>query len=728
VNTSAADEPARLLHHRVDAVACLWLVLLPLLRPLVWSGQPTDVPNLFFLVLLAAAATTGLLLRGLEVPTPVPLVWWRRPATWGVAFLALAAVGSLSSPLPAAAWTLTAGWALHIAAPWALWPAVRRHPHMVVAGLMAGLGGEALLLLGQVLWERPQLAAQLASDASLTVDPRIAEQYQVRIGSWRLEGTFLLANTLATFLLLVTPIALGIAWRARRSPLAMRIGAGALAAGSLIGLAASGSKAGILAGLVAGLAAAVTTLRSWRWRGLIIGLVLLGSAVALTVPVIRQALAASAGVRLDYWSAGIALVTERPLTGHGLEGFAVHYPRTKPPAGEETIVAHQETLQAAVDLGLPAMFVLLAWWMVILWSLRPARGTLAVVREEQRLGRPVLVGLPMLLGFALFAVGILQANFAAYPFTMPGAWALLAIAILTTIACGAVRLPLPTPLSCWCALLACVLHAQADFSLHSMQVVGVAAWVVMLGQALHQPAPAVTEFAGPKRQGVFAAAGLVILIVTTVGTMAASTRGEVLEHARGVENVLARLRLVDQGRLDEARRDEALAAFERAFSRAVVEERETALAADPREGLALTTIRQAVAASRRFPADHDLVFVAVAIGEHLQALLPQRAEVLTPVLEGLLADWPRDLLVIKALSEHYLRLARAATDGRRHGLARQAQALAHRAVELYPTHLPLRQTLIQAAELTGDQATITGQRAEIERLTPLVHRDNRLRG
>ena len=50
-----------------------------------------------------------------------------------------------------------------------------------------------------------------------------------------------------------------------------------------------------------------------------------------------------------------------------------------------------------------------------------------------------------------------------------------------------------------------------------------------------------------------------------------------------------------------------------------------------------------------------------------------------------------------------------------------------RAVALYPTHLPLRQTLIAASELTGDAQTVIVQREEIERLKPLVHVDNRSR-
>ena len=687
------------------------------------------IPNLLFLVLLAAATTTGLLQRGLQPPADGTVDrWWQRPAWWGVAFLVLAVLGSWMSPLPAAAWSLTAGWALHVAAPWALWPCIRRRPHLVVAGLMAGLAGELVLMTGQAWFERPALAAQLAGDPALTVEARVADQYRVRIGSWRLEGTFLLANTLASYLLSVMPLVICMAWRSRTAGWPVRALAAAGAGVVVLALVMTGSKAGILAMALAAATAAVVTLRSWRWRGALIAGVAALVLAAWMLPGLRTAVVGSAGVRLDYWRAGAALVAERPLLGHGLEGFAVHYPRVKPPAGEETILAHQETLQAAVDLGLPAMLVLIGWWLSLLWSLRPVGGLPVRARDDQRVDAATLIGAAVLLLFAVPVAGILQANLATYPGAMPLAWALALVAGLLAVARQAARLPLPGPWACWCAVLAVLWHVQADFSLHSMQVVGVLAWVACLGQALARPLPApVSTIAATGRQGVFAVAGLLVLAAVTTGIIGSSQRGEVLERAQHVEGILARLRLAEAGRLDEAQRGAAFDAFEHAFSRLVVEDGRSALTADPREALGMAMITRAVAASSRFPADHDLVFAAVAIAEHLQTLLPARAGVLTPVLEGLLAEWPEDLLVTKALSEHYLRLARAAAEGSRHVLARQAQALAGRAVALYPTHLPLRQTLIAAAELNGDAATVAEQRAEIARLQPLVHPDNRTR-
>ena len=746
ISAIPSDENARRLIGRLEVVASVWLVALPMLRPLVWSGQPTDVPNLMWLVLLAAATTTGLLLRGLQVTATDPvMVWWRRPAVWGAVFLLMAMMGSWASSLPAAAWTLTCGWALHLAAPWALWPVIQRRPNLLVAGLVAGLTGEIMLMIGQVWFERPHLAVQFSSDPSLSVEQRIADQYSVRISSWRLEGTFLLANTLASYLVMVVPLVVAMAWKSRHSTGTKRWLTIALALAAVVALIMTGSKAGLLAMLVASAITGVVVLRSWRWRMGIAAAVSLSLAIILAIPATRTSLAASAGVRLDYWRAGVELVSERPFSGHGLEGFAVNFPRVKPPAGEETVLAHQETLQTAVDLGLPAMVVVLGWWVMLLWSLWPQQGSppknrsLEEVEEvpaTQIMSRAIMIGVVTVLSFAVFVGGSLMANMASYPGAMPIVWSALFIVFIAMVAKCAVYLPLPPALASWCAVLACLLHVQADFSLHSMQIVGMLTWVVCLGQVMVRT-PISMHFSmqsgdpliigSARRQALFAGAGMLLLAAVTTGIIASSWRGEILDRARQTESIMSRMRLAQSGRLSDAQREQTLKAFDHAVGRVVAEDGRAALAAEPLESLAVTIITRAVTESRRFPADHDLVYVAVAISEHFQALEPKRSAVMTPILESLMADWPSDLLVTKVLSEHYLRRARVADEAHKHIFARQAQAMAQRSVALYPTHLPLRQTLIAAAEMTGDFATVKAERQEIERLKPLVHVDNRQR-
>ncbi len=263
-------------------------------------------------------------------------------------FLAAAAWGCWRSPVPAAAWAQWAAWALHLGAAWALWPVIRARPGLLVAGLFGGLAGELLLLIGQGTWERAALQRAFRDDPNLVGRDDLREQFAVRVGSWRLEGSFLLANTLAAYLITLWPLLADLTWRCRGPA---RWTAGTLLVLASGGLAFSGSKAGILALLVALAVTGVLLIPAWRWRAAIIAGALAICAAAALVPWVRTHVAASADVRVGYWQAACAMVAERPWSGFGLDGFESAFPRLKPAWVEDTIFAHQETLQAAADLG-----------------------------------------------------------------------------------------------------------------------------------------------------------------------------------------------------------------------------------------------------------------------------------------------------------------------------------------------------------------------------------------
>jgi O-antigen ligase len=716
-------------------VAGLWLLALPLLRPLIWSGDPTDLANLFYLVLLTAATTTGLIWRALipdEFCDGRP--WWARALPWGMVFLVVAVVSAWASPVPAKAWALVVGWALHIAAPLALLPVIRRYPHLVLAGLMTGMVGELLLMMGQVLWERPHLAATLASDPGLLADQRVADQFQVRIASWRLEGSFLLANTLATYFLVLMPLVIGCWWRCVQQQLVHRWMMGALTWLVAVGLVMTGSKAGWLSAVVAATVTAVIYLPRWSWRLGVIscagGIMLL----ALLSPMMRERLIGSAAVRFDYWQAAGVLISERPLTGHGLQSFENNYPRVKSPPAEETVLVHQEWLQTAVDMGVPASLLLSLWWVALLRGLwigpKQQELTAFSASVEPAPNIKVIIGLlALLLVFAFSQVGVLSSTWQVYPGQMPVLWGAVVMVILVSCAWWWHKLPLPPRLSYWVAAVAVLLHAQADFSLHSMQVVGVLAWVVCLGLALRPNYHGDTTVANipPWRAQLLPLVGLLLLLGVTIGVIITAMRGEMRQQAQQAEAILQRLCLGEDGRLDPTQREQTINALHYVAGVVIAEDGESAIAADPSETIAVGMLKRLVPASQHFPADSDLAFLAVTIAGHFQRLKPDRISVLTPFLEELVSTWPQQLACVHSLSEHYYRLAKAQTGESARPLARQAQAFAQRVVLMYPTHLPFRAQLIRAAQLTGDQATVAKEQADIIRLTPLVHPDNQLR-
>jgi O-antigen ligase len=716
----------------------MWLVVLPLLRPLVWSGELTDLPNLLYLVLLAAAIATGLMLRGLSTPAVDPGRRFPAAATLGAVFLAVAAVGAAHSPLPARAWTLVAMWVLHLGAPLALWPVIRARPGLVVSGLLAGLVGEGLVLVGQVLWERPDLQRSFRADPALVPQERMAEQYEVRIFSWRLEGSFLLANTLAAYLITVWPLLAALAWKAWRAQHASRWALGALLAGASLALAKTGSKAGILALAVAVAATSLWILPRWRWRTLAFAGLVGFVVAALAIPGLRARVLASADVRVDYWRAALAMIGERPLAGYGLEGFSVQYPRVKPAQAEDTIIAHQELLQAAVDLGIPGAVVLGAWWTVLLWRLRPTRAP-ATQAVPIPLPWPQIAAVGGMLLFALLFVGVLHVNLLAYPGGRSGwtaAWAALIVAALIAALAALRSLPRLPPAACFCGVLACWLHAQADFHLHSPQVVGVVALVAVLGLTLHagEEERSRDPLAAKPRQMLGAVAAMAVLVAVLAGVMGATVRLEQLEQGRRVEDALRRACVSRLRGADATQREDAANQVDVELARAglpVLGERGGVPDdAEPVVLLALATAQELVTGSERFPADADQALVAVGVLTYLQELAPHHLDAAAPLLERLAERWPGQLAYAKALADHYLRRARRAQDDHRGDaaeLAQRAVRWAREVVALYPTCLPFREDLIAAARLAGDQVTVEREIGEIRALAPLVYPSNRPR-
>ena len=734
-----SDLALRRLASWLERAGLLWLMTLPLLRPLIWSGEATDLPNLFYLVLLAAATATGLMLRGMRSPAAL------RPGLAGIlglVFLAIAAAGACHSLLSARAWMLVVIWALHLAAPLALMPLIRARPEVALAGLVAGVLCEGLVLLGQVLYERPDLQQAYRDDPALVAQPQLRDQYSVRIASWRLEGSFLLANTLAAYLITLLPLLAATtvaAWRTR-SPERVMLGF-ALAVAS-VALVLTGSKAGMLALALAGAATLIWLRRSWAARmGLALALIGVISA-ALAVPAIRTHAWASFAVRVDYWRAALLLIAEHPLIGSGLEGFMVHYPRVKLPGAEDTIMVHQEVLQTAVDLGIPAAVLLVVWWAAVLWRLRPrsASATLApssasaspAVRAPP-LPWPLLLGSSALVGFALLLVGVLHANFLAYPGGHDGAtapWAVALTCLVLLILAGLRSLPAIPPSACGCGVLACMLHAQADFHLHSAQVVGTLALVAILGcaqRAADEP-PTRTPAAAPRKawQWTMVLAGMAVLIAVTLGVMAAALCNEVLEQGRRAEDCLRRasLALAPGSTLSADQKEQARELLGDELLR-------HGLVGDDPQSIgqyAISSATSLIVESERFPHDSDLALVAAGVLIYGYQLSPATLDGLQPLAERLTRDWPGQLAYAKCLADILLRSAMRAHDmstADARQIAERAERAAQEVVELYPTCLPFRESLIKAAELNHDAATVARESALIRQLQDQVYYTNR---
>lgn len=741
----------------LEAAAGFWLVALPLLRPLIWNGDASNLPNLFYLALLSTATVTGLILRTLDQDISLRRPW---ALGFGLFFMLWAGLGCLVSPLPSQAWLLWLGWSLHLAAPLALLPVIRRRPDLLLAGLCAGLGLELLLMVGQVLWERPALQRNLAEDPALVPQESMRGQYTVRVHSWRLEGTFLLANTLATYLAMLWPLLAVAAWRAWATrELFIRWFATTLLVACTVGLALTGSKAGILAWALALAVTAALVRPRWRWPALVTVFILV--ALAWSVPALREKARASFAERWGYWRGAVALAAERPVMGWGLEGYAVHFSRVKPPETEPTVCVHNETLQAACDLGLVGAGVLLAWWLAVLYALRPTDispklfprenpfdvekppGTTSAAFIDVRVSSaqtsnaafrftsanfflPVAAG--ALVAVTLLAIGALNPNLRTYPLGIElwwlWAWGLVFIAGIL-VHC-ALRLPRPSAVAAFAGVLACLLHAQADFHLHSMQVVGILAWLAVLGLALRE-GQVETKPVSSRRETAWSLVGLIVVLLGPALMAWGIFRTNLKDSGQELSEAMRRTLLWhDQG--GNERRQEAVTRLNQIFKNtgypSLAEDDPRPEMSAAMAELAGRNLDELLVWAKRWPADADLAHLASDLLSLLHQLRPDLIPALTPLMRDLAARWPDQPFALQGLAWHLRRLAEIQPAQARER-REEAVLWLRRAVALSPGYLPLREQIVDLAQVLGDRETVRQESAALHRLAPLVHETGR---
>ncbi len=284
-----------------------------------------------------------------------------------------------------------------------------------------GLGIAAISLLGTHFFGKISLLAPITS--------RLAPRF---VGLPGAEEGFH-PNTVAGTLLWVMPLfmALSIFRLGKTKDLRAATGCRALilslvvilATAVILGVfALTESRAGYVAfALSTGGLLALALLARWRW----LGLMSLALVSLILVAVVWQAgrdvdpvelsskpeLALdSLQWRMEVWSRAIKLIEESPLTGMGMNTFRqfVHVPLPFDLTRSEVDIghAHNEFLQAALDLGIPGLIAFIAlligafWMLQAIWT---SPGTVAI--NSPRLMRTFALGLGGgLLAHMLFAL------------------------------------------------------------------------------------------------------------------------------------------------------------------------------------------------------------------------------------------------------------------------------------------------------------------------------------
>lgn len=281
----------------------------------------------------------------------------------------------------------------------------------VVLGALQGLHDDLVRYpaLRAALERRdPELERDLAVFAP---DQRIGIEERIKAGG--AVGPWLLANLLACAIACALPLTLVSAWLRRARP-ARALPAALSGAALVLGLLRTRSKGGVLAGLGGLVALGLLHPRlAGRPRRRALGaLAALGAIALVGVTLLwrrdpeREGLGLSLTVRLEYWSAGLAMWQERPLLGQGLNQFRELYGQFKSPRAEEAIHAHNALVQLLAETGLLGLAALGALgWLLLRPAWRALDGPPPAVEEGAAGVVPREVALlgGQLLGWALVA-------------------------------------------------------------------------------------------------------------------------------------------------------------------------------------------------------------------------------------------------------------------------------------------------------------------------------------
>lgn len=374
----AAEVTAERLAHRVQQISFGLLLLAAGVGPLAPTIEATPSLRLIVQTLFVMSAAMWLLGAALEGR----LTWART----GMGKFLLVLAAALVSATVNAAYRFPAiltlfSWFAGIAGFLVVLHVARDRRRRLL--LLLAIGASAFVIafhgLHQYVVDMPRALDAVQADhaallRSLNLPAEAASDLEGRIGSLRIFGTFVLANSLAGFLILVLPALVGLLmdwWWSR--PFGARgwpvLLTGALLLPIALTLFLTKSKGGWMAFLVA-----AAVFGAWGfWQSIlrrrmqfacgILALLVVWSIAQWSglLPPLRD-YAGSFAVRYHYWRAGTKIVENHPLVGIGLDNFADFYAQYKRPEDQEARRAHNDYLQLAGEAGLIGLLAYAALW------------------------------------------------------------------------------------------------------------------------------------------------------------------------------------------------------------------------------------------------------------------------------------------------------------------------------------------------------------------------------
>ncbi len=400
----------------------------------------------------------------------------------------------------------------------------------------------ALVVVGYGLyqhgWELRGLAEQVQQNPSLlsAMPAELQSATIARAVAGEPFATFIYQNSFGAFLALIIPLLMGLAViRQKRWWIWLMV-----TLVSVLVLVKTGSKGAIVAlilGVIIGAFAFYWHRFSKLWR---IVIVIIGSIVALFVLLVVVGLISdvpscrceglipipdSLFVRAEYWDATVKIIRDNPLAGVGLNQFSNSYLYYKSADAGEVLKAHNDYLQMASEMGIPALLVFLAIWFIILKSIgRPAR---ALVPESQITYPTSRILYPVIFGsaFAFLLSEIFQSPLIALDIPF---FSTIIVFVIWLLAFRFISAYLTTNIlntnilriGLFAGLVAFLIHCSVDFNLY-VQGLSMSVWFVgAIFLSMTEPGviPAISGAGKKVINGL-----VIILVVAVIGMLSILT-------------------------------------------------------------------------------------------------------------------------------------------------------------------------------------------------------------
>ena len=444
------------------------------------------------------------------------------------------------------------------------------------------------------------IARQLETDPMATLRKMghpitVLPDLLARVKDKRIFASFANPNSLAGLLLMTIPLSVGVlidACRDFRNRIWESLAAFLATALQLHALVLTFSKGGCVTLVI--MAALFAVVAGWRLiknhkkASVVIAAAAVIAAAGLSAVAVRHVRSADADnpppiaaklrgaaesmqVRIGYWQAGLKMIADHPLLGVGLDNFGDRYLEYKLPTGREVRRAHNNYLQIAADLGVPALIIFCVLWGGLIRASFPKER----IPHERPEGYPLFYTSAAAGALAFVVTGLLLASLDFFPSaasTAAGYVLLLGIWMLVFVpgaAGGTAGVKIekdagPRDLffirtGIFVGLVGFMIHGIADFDL-SVPGCGQTVWILAaLGLVLRERRPQDRIISvGPAKQAAIAVGAVAlcaVFIVPRVGLVMRALEAESsiarAKEKRGEEpltaaNLLEAIRLCEQ--------------------------------------------------------------------------------------------------------------------------------------------------------------------------------------